>query len=81
MEDENILRISELLKTDDSDFWELTNNDIAKIMQSHGFRTEEKDSKIYGYIPFINVNTKETGEEETDLTGYDIDEIKEYLGY
>ena len=58
MEDKNILRISELLNTDDSDFWGLTNKDITKIMQSHGFRTEEKDSKIYGYIPFINVNTK-----------------------
>ena len=62
-------------------FWELSNKDIAKIMQEHGFRTLEKDSNIYGYIPFINVNTKETGEEETNLTGYDLEELKEYLGY
>lgn len=81
MEGKKNLRISELSNTNDSDFWGLTNKDIAKIMQSHGFRTVEKDSEIYGYIPFINVNTKETGEEETNLTGYDIDQLKEYLGY
>ena len=62
-------------------FGELSNEDIAIIMQSHGYRTLEKDGNIYGYIPFINVNTKETGEEETNLTGYDLEELKEYLGY
>ena len=71
----------EVLNINDSEFWELSNKDIAKIMQEHGFRTVEKDSEIYGYIPFINVNTNETGEEETNLTGFEIDEIKEYLGY
>lgn len=63
------------------EFWELSNEDIAIIMQSHGYRTLEKDGNIYGYIPFINVNTKETGKIETNLTGYDEEELKEYLGY
>ena len=59
----------------------MENYQIAIIMAEHGFRTIEKDNHIFGFIPFIQIKTEEVGEDVTDLTGFTLQQLKEYLGY
>ncbi len=81
MEDKKFYTAAELLRINDSDFLKLENREIEIIMKLHGYKTVLKDNQIYGYIPFINVETEEIGEEETNITGYDFGKLREYLGY
>jgi len=59
----------------------LTNKEIAFIMKDHDFKTEEVNGKIFGFIPSYNTITKAEWDEKTELTGFSVKKIRDYLGY
>lgn len=59
---------------------ELTNKQIAKIIDLHSGVWYEEDGHIYGVMFWTSRNGR-SGEEVTDLTGYTVNQMRDYLNY
>jgi len=59
----------------------MTNQAIRATVEAHNLRVEEKNGRIFGFIPWRNVLDGSTGEDKTDLTGVNRKQLLFWLGY
>lgn len=58
----------------------LTNKQIAHIMDIHSMTWYIENGHIYGLIYYTSRNGRH-GEVKTDLTGYTVNQMRDYLNY
>ena len=58
----------------------LTNKQIARIMDMHSMTWYIENGRIYGLIYYTSRNGRH-GEVKTDLTGYTVNQMRDYLNY
>lgn len=59
----------------------LTQTFLVCILKNHGHKIRTDENRTFATTQWYNTFTNESWEEETEVTGYTHQQIKDYLGY